>query len=390
MEVKVSGSSVKATIDDDIGWVKDRTINIEYGIDVDEVPDHIFNYMFGLLLSEQISWSDGMIVFEELTEKELRSIRAHVHINSYSDPYGRASEGVPRILTEKVANPDMNIGETDLVLSCNGMGKDGIASMLLANEINGSVQGFTVGNQYRNEKLYSERKEAMKGLCNTFSLPQQMYIETDFMKNVRYKIIPWWLFGLPLAYSLGSIDIIAATGLCYAKKHVTQSKLLRPNGSINSLCNISQTIPLNISSVMLPLSTYGCQKLLVERYPEALKYQRSCMHGLPWCLNCEDCYKTSLYLECNGLNPNEIGLLKSSNYSKKLRNKPCNDITKELGYNINRKLKNEDYDPKFEMMCLDWIPLTWRSEKTRKILEQHFESYRGSYGPYGDWVSKYV
>lgn len=386
MKLEINKETITATLDDRIEGLKSNIINVDFGIDVSGVPDHVFNYMFGILLSEQLSWSSGDINFGELNATEAHSIQNHIKENKKSNPYGKANNNDVKLIYDTVDTDFPELGEGP-VLCCNGMGKDGIATMLLAQEIRGDVLGFTIGNQYRDRLLYGERMSAMNKLCDTFSLPKQHYIETDFFQKVRYKVIPWWVFGLPLAFAMGSEEILAGVELTYSKKSVKNQTYLRPNDSVFSLFDMNNATSVRFGSPTLPLTTYGCQKLLVERYPKALKYQRSCMHDLHWCKRCKDCYKTSLYLESCGSKPIDIGLLPSDGYKKKLINAPENAIVPEIVENIKKKLKGEKYDHRFEMCNSDALKFAWERKHVDEIFSQHFKYYEGVYGPYKDYVT---
>ena len=56
----------------------------------------------------------------------------------------------------------------------------------------------------------------------------------------------------------------------------------------------------------MPLSSYGTQKLLVERYPELQTLQTSCHHGDP-CNTCPKCRCHQAYLKVMGEDPRNYG-----------------------------------------------------------------------------------
>ena len=68
--------------------IKTGNVTIKYDVDVSKTPKHLANFMFGTLFSEQLSWHNTQIEFDELTERGEQCLNKHVKMNHMSNPYG--------------------------------------------------------------------------------------------------------------------------------------------------------------------------------------------------------------------------------------------------------------------------------------------------------------
>jgi len=374
IKTKISKHNIKFVLDRKMKYVSSSELNFTYDIDISKTPKHVANYILGILLSEILSWNSGEFIFDELTRPEIDSIRYHVSMNHFSNPYGRISKDPIRVKTMKIVGGDSPKGSGP-VLVCNGMGKDGLLVACLGDEITKNIKPFTVGNQYSNLKLWEERKNAMSAFYNTYKMPTADYIMTNYLRGADYRIIPWWVLGLPLAYAYDSNTIIMGCEIPFSKTKTGSKRLLRPNVSAFSYDSLSKATGIRFSSPTHAVTAYGAQKLLIERYPDALQYQRSCMKGTPWCNNCLECHKTSMYFENAGSDMRKIGLIPSKQFPTKVKNKETNHITQDIINKMHRKESGLPYNDFFEKANSNVFPLLWKGNELSKIFSEHFKMY---------------
>ncbi|GAG99861.1 unnamed protein product, partial [marine sediment metagenome] len=272
----------------------------------------------------------------------------------------------------------------------NGMGKDGLAVASLVKELGFDMRCFIVEGQLR-DKIWDERMSTMKKFYSLKNIPSNIVTTNYFDIFSSISGIYCYFLGIPLACHYGSEAILSGIQIHVSKTSQIDNVPYCPNESIFGFNYATKATGINFSSPTGPISEYGAQKLLVERYPELLKYQRSCNYGLPWCNRCSKCRRTSLYLELLGKEYRNLGL----GYAKK------EDFSFPIKYysgafeNDMLVLKlRERYGGVMESDILalkmrekrpygEWLvktnetvyPLIWKGGEISDILEEHFESY---------------
>ena len=291
----VNTNSVTFSSSKNIPGTKHSSIYINYEENISRTPKHIFNYMLGILLSEILSWSNEKIVFDSLTKDEAISINNHIRLNHVVNPYGKCKNKKISVVNSSTVVRRPTIKKSGKVLAANGIGKDGILLANILNELKVDFINFTVGNQFKKDSIWQNRIKTVKEFSNSKNIKHTL-IATDFFK-LPYKIIPWHIFALPLAYCYGADTIL--TGLSLGDTKVsTKNKLpIRPNISIFSLKDISYYTGYNITSPFFSITDYGSQKVLFDRYLETVKYQKSCMYDSDYCNRCAKCYGVYLILK---------------------------------------------------------------------------------------------
>jgi len=295
----------------DTRYFKTKSVYIKYDFNIQKVPHHIFNFMMGMILSEYLSWDGGNLNFTELTENEIRCINAHIRANFIANPYELVKSSNPGIVTSiKYAGLD-GYRDSGLVLCSNGMGKDGLLTQDILSEIDLPVKVFTVGGYYKNNNSFMNRVNSSKEYTSTLGFEYSV-IDTNIIKLLRLglKIMPWWLFGLPIAFDLGAKNIFEGFEISFSKTHLATHLPPRPNASIFSQKYLSDATGVSFSSPICCLTQYGIQKMLFDRYPKALPYQKSCMRKNPACGSpaCGKCFMNSLYAQAAGYDPALISL----------------------------------------------------------------------------------
>lgn len=352
-----------------------KNLTIAYPEDVLQTPRHLANFMCGIIMSEHFAWNDMPVEFDELTQKELDCVNDHIRLNHYSNPYGMVKTKTPiKVSARRIVEPT-EIRTGGPILCANGMGKDGLVLALLVKELGLPVKSFTVGNQYiavpRGEEVWAERKRAMAKFYEQNSIPST-YIKTDFVRN-GYKIIPWWVFALPLAVHYKTDTILTALGIADTKVWLKNNTPIRPNSSIFHFDSISKATGLTLNSPFWGLSHYGMQKFFIERYPESVKFQRSCMLGFPNCGNCGKCYGLNSIFQALGENPRSWGMPRMKIGSQNPMN--FNPMIKDVIVNTDKKVKGQAYDSWVEQLNTHAQEASWNSKAVGVILKKHFKTY---------------
>jgi len=369
-----------------------RPLWIKYDRDIGVAPDHVLNFMIAIILSEHLAWSSHLydkVIFSELTESEISAIQRHINVNHKTNPYGFVTKnGKPMTVVCNKIVQDQGMDKKRAVLAGNGMGKDGLTCVSLASEISENVIAFTIGNQYKTEALWQERRAAMSKVYAILSIPN-CQIMTNYMSSFGYKIIPWWLFAVPLAYAYGASTILSGLEMPFSKTN-NDNLLPRPNCSLFHLgCVSSGLLDIDFSSVTHALSTLGVQRLLLDRYPKIASFQRSCMTGMPWCYACGTCHNVYTLIKAVGHNPGIVGI------NKRPRNRDVLNPLISDTHQYAMELVDGKSVPEWVYKANESIlKLLWRGEDIGSILlDTGFDFYSGNTAPdnngYGCYVDKW-
>ena len=377
VKTKIGSNGITFSWKGKLETIKQKEVTIKYDVDVSKTPKHLANFMFGILFSEQLSWGNTPIEFDELTEKEQRCLSDHVKMNHMSNPYGLVKSPKPIKMTAKRIVANNPIERSGPILCANGMGKDSLSLANMVKELDLDMRCFIIRSTLKAD-LWSERVSTMNKFYQSKSIMKNTIIPST-LENFR--IVPWLIFCLPLAYHYKSKNVLAGLTISFSQTHVKRNTAFRPNVSIFSLNYLSKALGINFSSPFKPLSEFATQTLLTERYPESLKYQRSCMYGTPWCNNkgCSKCTRSSLYLSLLGKDLESIGLKPFK------RKKPYTREDVSLGIfclnNARKKLLGQPYNTCIEGVNSKALDLIWNKEEFGKIYAEHFELYDYDPGP---------
>jgi len=350
-----------------------KNLTIVYTEKVIHTPRHLANFMCGIIMSEHFAWNNIPIEFDELTQKEVDCINDHVRLNHASNSYGLVKTKSPvKVSAKKIVEAE-EVKNTGPILCSNGMGKDGLLLSLLVKELGFPLKSFIVGNQYiavsRGEEVWAERKKAMVGFYKQNNI-SSLYIKTDFVRN-GYKIIPWWLFALPLAHAYGSNTILTALNTPDSKVWVRDNTPIRTNSSVFHFDSISKATGYEINCPFWGLAHYGMQTLLIKRYPDSMKWQRSCMLGFPNCGQCGKCYGINSFIQALGENPRKWGFPRMRIGS--MNPMTFNPMIKDDVYNTDKKVKKQPYATWIEELNINAHKFSWKPELTKSIFNQYFK-----------------
>ena len=166
-------------------------------VNLDNVPEHIKYFMFGIITSEILSWNDTIISVPYLVKDEETVLNDCIHRNHRINRYKRCKDEHGSIESDGYEMAD-TLGAGSVVC-LNGMGKDGCCQILMIDEIGMDVHSVTVGNQYKTINAWDRRIKLMGEFCKEVGVDYSL-VDTDFMRTFNFKVIPWFAFALPLAY----------------------------------------------------------------------------------------------------------------------------------------------------------------------------------------------
>ena len=364
--------------------VRGKKLHFMFESDISGIPYHLFNFMFGVFMMDPIVFTGDYLEFNDLTEDEELHLNNILRLNHDSKGCGGRSQNdiSPRIYakSQSEASPPSHDNE---IICANGMGKDGLNVALLTKEMGYSPFCFTIINQYwRNRKIWPERHASITKFYKEENI-EHTFIETNFwkIKKKDFGFYPY-VVGLPLAYLRNTNVILDGIQIHNNKTRISDDSFYCPGETYIVFNQVTEATKITMSSPLRGLSNYGSQKLLAERWPQHLKYQRSCMYGFPWCGQCSKCNRKALYLEDLGIDYLSLGLPKYSHEKLKLDSYgPVNDSVRK----IISKLKGYPYNNWIEGANEYALELIWNGDKIRDILsEENYHIYSEDPGPDGD------
>jgi len=384
INTKANKNRVQYTWKGKLASFRGNNLFLEYDINVSKTPTHLFNFIFGVLMQDPIVYTGGIVKLSELTANELLNLEKILQRNYDSRGCAGRKRGYkvkdpPIIETLKIVDKSEFDGN-NTVICANGFGKDGINVALLAKELGYTPRCFTLKNQYK-RGLWNERWNTARKFYNKSNIEYNL-VNTNFFGNRTAQVGFYpYVVGIPLAKYYGSNVILDGIQIHNNKTSILDGSFYCPGETIFTFNNVASTVGIRLSSPLRPISNFGSQKLLAERYKEFLPLQRSCMHGSPWCGKCSKCNRKALYLQTLGINPETIKLSKYS--LRKLRLKEY----MQIGCSVRQvlaKSKGEPYKNWIEGANVYIFPLIWEGRSLRKILSEHFPLYRADPGDDGE------
>lgn len=366
-----------------LAGVKGNSLYFIFESDIRGVPEHVFNFMFGAFMMDSLVYTGDTLGLSELSGAEETHLNNILRLNHESNGcVGRAySEKAPLIYSQHqpTAWPPTEVNE---VVCANGLGKDGINVALLTKELGYSPFYYTVINQYmRKLKVANDRFKTVDKFYKDEEI-DHTFIKTNFFK-IRKSPIGFYPYvvGLPLAYLKNTNVILDGIQVHNDKTRISDGSFYCPGETHVVFDLVTRATGITVSSPLRAISNYGSQKLLAERWPQYLKYQRSCMFGLPWCGECPKCNRKALYLETLEVDPLSIKLQYYLHERLRLdRYGPVNDSVRQ----VISKLHGQPYDTWIEGANDYALSSIWNGDKLKDILSDHFHIYAEDPGPDGD------
>ena len=340
--------------------------------------------MFGVLMQDPIVYTGGTIKFSQLTLNELSNLKEIIKRNYNSRGCAGRKRGyevkeLPIIEVSKIVD-EQELDGNNIIICANGFGKDGINVALLTNELGYMARCFTLKNQYKG-RLWKERFDTARKFYKKIKIGYNL-VDTNFFKN-RDATVGFYPYvvGIPIARYYGSNVILDGIQIHNNKTSILDGSFYCPGETIFTFNNVSKATGIKLSSPLRPLSNFGSQKLLAERYEEFLPFQRSCMYGKQWCGECPKCNRKALYLQALGLNPERIKLRRYRKEKLELdQYGPVQDSVRQ----IISKMEGLKYKTWVEGANDHVFKLIWEGKNIRNILKENFETYNKDPGPDGE------
>jgi len=316
LTVNRDGSKVYYDWTPEIEWYTGTKLYLNFKYDLSRVPDHILNYCWAIFMMDAITEANTPVHFSEITAQELVSLE-RIFIQNYD------SQGCGGKLTnihnnvyftaDKIIQKEHKYQGNNKVIVCNGLGKDGINCIMIAKKLGYKPHAFTLDGQYMT--LYPHNKwEIAKDRHDT----AEDFYEEENIRNTWIDSNYWprkgkhtgfypYALGIILAIARGSNVVLDGIQIHNNKRRENNSYYCYGE-TVECFEVVSVGAGVTVSSPLRALSNYGSQKLLVNAWPHLLKYQRSCMFGLPWCMKCSKCHRKALYLDVLGVNGIALGM----------------------------------------------------------------------------------
>jgi len=380
------------------GVLKDEwSITYPPDVDLTVVPRELLWMMYALMTSEFFAWTSkiNVVLPEKLDERFLKWWRGVLEINHKANPYERnlstdSNFSFVNGKTEAGYSPNYspNRRQTYPRIACmNGMGKDALCQMAVVKELTQEpILAVTVENPWLFSKIriFKKLREACKILEQEDIHP--LFISSSINQSFAFKIIPWYIFSLPLVY-------IYNMEMCYFAEELDFNKYfngvpIKPNTSVTLLEAINKLMRdldygIEFRSGIVPLSSFGTQKLLVERYPEFQKHQFSCMNRYPPCSRCMKCQSHMAYIAICGEDYRDFGY-------RDVKLMSASDISPLELLDIERESQHHAFNRVSGVRDeLDWVEkyykdaIPYAAPGIEKILKDHFDAFEGSFTSYG-------
>lgn len=387
IETKIGEHIINYKWDNPIYQFQGNELYLKYDEDISKTPLHIANFLFVVLMQDALTLTGKPVILGELTDKENRELNSIMQMSYHS--HGCAGRKrrynvseKPIITSIKIVEPN-HPGDSGPILTTNGLGKDGLNLALLTLDLGLTPRCFTLYNQYAKRMgLWKERCVTANKFYKKHGISHSL-IETNFFKNRRKRVGFYpYITALPLAFHYESNVILNGSQLHANKRSIEDRSIYCPGESIFSLNHITKATDIKFSNSLTPLSNFGAQDLLSKRWPENLKYQRSCMYGDPWCGKCSKCNRKSLYIETRGIDPMSISLPKfKEKYLKLDKNYgPVQDSVRQ----VLKKRRGEPYNSWVDGANDKALEIIWAGSEIKKILQEHFPIYDEDPGSDGE------
>ena len=382
IKTEVQEKRVRYTWSDRLLGLRGNSLSFSFEFDISGVPEHVFNFIFGVFLMDSLVLTGKEIFFSELTKEEGYHLRRILRSNFESKGCAGRAPGpcYPQVYAPEARASSLSKGNR--VVCANGLGKDGLNVALLTKEMGYSPLCYTILNQYWNRReVWEERLRTIKGFYQDEGI-DHTFIESNFFRITSSPIGFYpYVVGLVLAYVAGTNVILDGIQIHNNKTRLSDGTFYCPGETYKVFNHVSEATGVIVSSPLRPLSNYGSQKLLAERWPDYLMYQRSCMYGLPWCGKCSKCNRKALYLEEMGVDPGSI-LLPRYSYEKLRLDQygpVCGSVLQVLA-----KHKGISYRTWIDGANDHALRLIWNGDKLREIFSEHFHVYDEDPGPDGE------
>ena len=385
IKTEIKGNMVKYTWNKRLKGLKGKTLWVEYDVDTSNMPRHLANFMFGLIVADPLSWENDTIVFDELTKEGLGCLQDFLEMYYHSKGGGGLTHDWGRYFPKvhgasfgatKLVESDQR-EDNGPILCANGLGKDGLTISSMTKELGFDMRCFFVDGQFT-EKVMVDRLDTMNKYYN------MREIESNIIKTNFFKIKGKWtgfnayFFGIPLAYHYDSEAILAGVSVHQNNTQIGSTNIYSPGESMFGFNYVTKGSGIPTSSPVRSLSLYGVQKLLLDRYRDVLKYQRTCGLGSPWCNECAKCYRQHLWMAAYGIETTSIGFGPPNSADRDFywrKNLEVYGFSANTALNALKKLYGDPYETWIEEANKTALELTWKGKDFKEIILDHFDVY---------------
>jgi len=387
IKTEIGRNRVQYSWDKRIRGLKGNSLWMEYDVDISTMPRYLANMMFGLIACDPFSWENRTVVFDELSLEGLECLNNFLKMYFHSKGAGgllyKYGDNFPKVPSASIRANELVVSDqredNGPILCANGLGKDGITISSMTKELGFDMRCVFLDGQLT-RKVRNHHLNAMNEYYKMRS------IESNIIKTNFYQIKRSWtgsypyFYLIPLAHHYGSEVILSGTSLHQNKtwKNSEHPAIYSPGESSFAFNYATKGSGVTFSSPNRSLSLYGVQKLLLDRYPETSKYQRSCMHGSPWCNSCQKCYRHHLWYAAYGNETTSIELIPEKSADKDFfwkTNIGAFGLSSNTALNCLKKLYGEPYETWIEEANKTALELMWRQKDYEEIITDHFDIY---------------
>ena len=382
--------------DNEIPMIRKNTWSIIYPnyVDLSTIPRELLWMIYSLMTSEFFAQASKITIIlpEKLDERFLKWWKGVLKINHTANPYNGnlSAESEFKLVNGdkeiKINNLSENIDDFEFVCM-NGMGKDALVQMAMLRELTQEpILAVTVDNSwlFQKKNMFKKLVELSENLKEYDIHP--CIVSSQIKESFDFKIVPWQIFSIPLLY-------LHNVKTCYWAIEFPFNKCIngipvKPNATVILLESINNLLKdlgyeFEFKSGVLPLTTFGTMKLLIERYPKFQKFQYSCMYRYPPCSRGLKCQSQMAYITLCGRDYRELGYrdVKIIDLST-LSTQSILDIEREpIEHAINKVNGVNDGLNWVEKYYKDTLP--YAIPEVEKILKEHFDAFEGPFTSYG-------
>ncbi len=362
-------------------------------VDLSTVPRELLWMMYSLQTSEIFASTSNLTVVlpERVDSSFLKWWEGILRINHAANPYHEnvsAQADFNLVNGEKevrVNNPER---ADHFEYACmNGMGKDALVQMAVLRECNSQpILGVTVDNSwlFRKKSMFKKLTKLSEQL-ESYEIHNRL-VATQIKESFDFRIVPWHIFSLPLLY-------LHDVKTCYWALEINFNKCcngipVKPNATtmvLESLNNLLRDLryTFEFKSGVLPLTTFGTMKLLIERYPQMQKLQYSCMVRYPPCNSCQKCQSQMAYIQLCGRDYRDFGYREREIMDvSTLSPASILDIEREpIEHALNKVRGITDDLGWVEKYYKDAVP--YAVPGMEHIVKEHFDGFEGPFTSYG-------
>lgn len=362
----------------------------------------------------------------EVSDERLEFFKWIGEQNAYLDGYysGKTDPSwtAPRVQTGSdtgaLLTPELPDQSYQGTLISQSTGKESISSLHVAREVDERpIHSMFIGYPSRAATHKQESREKFKehfdhpvhGVWGNFNYLQSRL--EQHTENYDPCVQFWEMFyvtaALPLAVHHGLRWILLGNEINagrkiqldngkYAVEELNQSWVFEHEYS--EYVKYHHGLPIKLTSVIQPMTDFGCRKVMYREFPDFLHAVESCLrptaaHG-KWCEKCYKCAATWVESVALGVDPETFGM----SHDILFKSPHLGGEGEDWGYEFAKPNRDEaiweDYDaieklPNLSEEQLDGLK-TWRERQEERTSEEEMEEYRKYYDRWSEPMAEVV